>query len=196
MIDSVNYSKKTGSYVLASACLMIGAMLNRLGGRKKPRPHGVSVFLLQRQLERFSTDRLDRAMQHAWNKAYDAREFFAISIPHDHGAVLRAFGAEIAVRHVDYPLDWKLLGDRTLPPWGAHEGYSVLEYRCPDGPPEDAGRMQMYRGLGMLCAELASRQTSAFFFPLEQVVVPHSVAILAAFRARGPLDPFDLEKLT
>jgi hypothetical protein len=164
-------------------------------GKPRRRPPGVSVYLLQRRLERFTDARLDRAMQHAWNKEYDPREFFSVAIPQNRGAMIRAFGAEISVQHHDYPLDAIRLGDIELPFWAQHAAYSDVEYICPQGVPEDKRRLQMYRGLAMLCAELASEATAAFLFPAEQVLVPNSEAVARSFRAKGPLDPFALEAL-
>lgn len=161
--------------------------------KRRPRAEGATLRLLQRQLERFSGARLDRAMQQAWRKEYDPKEFFSVAIP-DHGAVLHAFGAEIAIRHNAYPLDWKSLGDAPLPFWAAHSACTILEYRCPQKP-EDETRRRMYRGLGMLAAELASPHTAAFFFDCEQVLLPNSVEVLEALRAPGPLDPHNLESL-
>ncbi len=171
-------------------------MLKRLfPGKPRRRNTGVSLFLLQRKLDRFTDVQLDRAMQKAWKKEYDPVEFFSVAIPQEHGAMIHAFGAEISVRHFDYPLDWKRLGEGTLPFWASHEGYTDIEYRCPQGAPDDFRRLQMYRGLAMLTAELASDDTAAFFFPFEEVLLPNSEAVAKAFRTKGPLDPVELERL-
>jgi len=170
-------------------------MLRGLFKRKpKRRTTGVSLFLVQRQLDRFSDAHLDRAMQDAWHKEYDAKEFFSVAIPQEHGAIIHAFGSEISVRHFDYQLDWKRLGDGPLPFWAAHTAFTVLDYRCPDEP-DDMNRLRLYRGLAMLASELASENTAGFLFPLEQVLLPNSEDVIKAFRARGPLNPFDLELL-
>ena len=170
-------------------------MLNRMFAAKaKRRSNGVSLFVLQRRLERFTDVRIDRAMQSAWKKDYDPAQFFSVAIPHNDGAIIHAFGAEIAIRHFDYAADWKRLGDGALPFWAEHSGFSVFEYRC-EGEPERPQRLQMYRGLSMLASELASEFTAAFFFPLEQVLLPNSEEVAKVFRSRGPLDPFQLESL-
>jgi hypothetical protein len=162
--------------------------------RKRHPPGNARLILLQRQSERFTTARLDEAMQQAWNKEYDPKQFFSVAIPNDDGAVLNAFGAEIAIRYFDYALDWKQLGHAALPFWAAHTAHTTLDYRCGKAP-DDATRRRMYRGLGMLASELASEHTAGFCFPFEQVVLPHSVEVVGAFRARGPLDPYELESL-
>jgi hypothetical protein len=169
-------------------------LMRFFGQRKRRRTTGVCIFLAQRHLQRFTDAQLDRAMQDAWHKEYDSEQFFSVAIPQEHGAIIHAFGAEIAVRHFDYPLDWKRLGDGPLPFWAEHKAFTVLDYKCPEEP-DDAGRLRLYRGLGMLAAELASEDTAAFLFPLEQVLLPNSVDVLAALRARGPLSPFELEHL-
>jgi hypothetical protein len=150
--------------------------------KRRQSTEGARLLLLQRHVERFSAARLDRAMQQAWNKEYDPKEFFSVAIPHHQDAVLHAFGAEISVRHSDYALDWKHLGHGSLPFWAEHTGFSTLEYRCAKAP-DDASRLRMYRGLGMLSAELASQQTAGFCFPLEQILLPHSEAVMHSFRA-------------
>lgn len=172
-------------------------MYNRWGP-PRPREHtdGVQLVLLQRQLERFTNDRLDRAMQDAWHRAYDPKQFFSVALPQGHGATIHAFGAQIAVRHREYPAAWKRPGDGSLPFWAEHSTHTVLEYCCDEGEPDEVQRRQMYRGLGMLAAELASERTAGFFFPIEAVLIPHSEAVIQAFRARGPLNPFDLEQFT
>lgn len=171
---------------------MIERML--IGQKKRRKRTSVSIILAQRKLDRFSDAQLDRAMQDAWHKDYDPQEFFSVAIPQEHGGVIHAFGTEISVDHFDYPLDWSRLGDGELPFWAQHEGFSVLDYKW-DGEPDPATRFRLYRGLGMLVAELASEDTAAFFFPVEQVLLPNSAAVSEALRAKGPLDPMRLVSL-
>jgi hypothetical protein len=189
LVDFVNYLKLGCGFVAGYDPGM------RFGPARKRRPtESARLILLQRQPERFTTARLDRAMQQAWNKDYDPKRFFSVAIPRDDGALLHAFGAEIAIRYGDYALDWSQLGHETLPYWAAHTSHAMLDYRC-GKTPDPATRRQMYRGLAMLAAELASEQTVGFCFPFEQVLLPHSVEVLEAFRGRGPLDPFILQPL-
>lgn len=161
---------------------------------KKQRRPGVCLLLLQRHSEHYSEASLDRAMQAAWHKQYDPKQFFAVAIPNQQGAVLHAFGAEISVGHFGYPMDWNRLAGGDLPFWAEHAAFTSLKYHCADAP-EESERFKMYRGLGMLAAELCSGDTVAFFFPIEQVVLPNSAEVNAAFRSRGPLNPFDLQEL-
>jgi hypothetical protein len=154
----------------------------------------VTLILAQRKLDRFSDAQLDRAMQDAWHKDYDPQEFFSVAIPHEHGAVIHAFGTEISVNHFDYPLDWSRLGEGKLPFWAQHEAFSMLHYKWDDDP-EDATRYRLYRGLALLAAELASEDTAAFFFPVEQVLLPNSAAVSEAFRGKGALNPMQLASL-
>ena len=164
-------------------------------GKKRHSTEGVRLILLQRRAERFSADRLDKAMQQAWKKEYDPQEFFAVAIPHDDGGILHAYGAEIVIRYRDYAIDWKQLGRDAMPFWAEHTAHTMVDYRCAKRPTTDT-RRQMYRGLAMLACELASLHTVGFCFPHEQVLLPHSVEVLAAFRTRGPLDPLALESLS
>jgi hypothetical protein len=171
-------------------------MFDRWGPRKsREHPAAVELVLLQRQLERFTNARLDRAIQDAWHRQYDPKQFFSVTHPHGKGATIHAFGAEIAVRHREYPAAWKRPGDGSLPFWAEHSTHTVLEYCC-DGEPDELQRHQMYRGLGMLAAELASERTAGFFFPIEGVLVPHSESVVQALRAKGPLNPTDLERFS
>ncbi|HEY3927119.1 MAG TPA: hypothetical protein VGL89_01980 [Candidatus Koribacter sp.] len=162
--------------------------------KQRRRTSGVSIYLLQRHLERFTDAQLDAAMQAAWHKEYDPQEFFSVSIPQEHGAIIHAFGAEIDVSHFDYAMGWNRLGDDPLPFWAEHSGFTSLNYRCGNEPPPDR-RVQMYRGLAMLAAELATDHTAGFLFPLERVLLPNSSAVQVAFQAKGPLDPQDLTVL-
>jgi hypothetical protein len=171
---------------------MIKSML--LGSKTRRKRPGASLILAQRKVDRFSDAQLDRAMQNAWHKDYDPQEFFSVAIPQEHGAVIHAFGTEIAVSHFDYPLDWSQLGEGTLPFWAQHEGFSVLDYKW-DRDPDPTTRTRLYRGLCLLAAELASEDTAAFLFPAEQVLLPNSVAVSAAFRGKGPLNPLQLASL-
>ncbi len=162
--------------------------------RQKRRTFGVSLFLLQRHLERFSDARLDRAIEDAWHKEYDPEEFYSVAIPQEHGAVIHAFGAEIEVKHCAYPMGWTRVGDGELPFWAEHAAFTMLEYRCPKEP-EPAGRVKAYRGLAMLAAELAGDDTAGFFFPFEHLLLPNSLEVNEAFRRKGPLEPKALAAL-
>jgi len=162
--------------------------------KQRRRAGGVSLYLLQRHLERFTDARLDRAIQDAWHKEYDPVEFYSVAIPHEHGAIIHAFGAEFEVKHCKYPMGWTRLGDGPLPFWAEHAAFTMLEYRC-DKEPALAERIKAYRGLAMLAAELAGDETTGFFFPYEQILLPNSLAVSDAFRAKGPLDPHALADL-
>lgn len=166
--------------------------LSPLKPRKKK--NAVSLCLMQRRLERFSDARLDRAMQKAWNKEYDPKEFFSVALPTTADAIIHAFGTEIAIHHCDYPVDWLRLGEEPLPFWAQHSSHTVLDYRW-DEDPDYPTRFRLYRGLGMLAAELSSPDTAAFYFPHEDVLLPNSDRVAKALRGRGPLNPMDLEPL-
>jgi hypothetical protein len=59
--------------------------------RKKspPEPTGISILLLQKRLERFSTERLNAAMQRGWHRDHDPQTFFALSIFDGDGALVK-----------------------------------------------------------------------------------------------------------
>lgn len=162
--------------------------------KSRKKKNAVSLCLMQRRMEHFSDARLDRAMQKAWHKEYDPKEFFSVALPSSAGAIMHAFGTEIAVHHHAYPIDWLRLGEEPLPFWAEHLAHTVLDYRWSEDP-DYPTRFRLYRGLGMLAAELSSTDTAAFYFPHEDVLLPNSVTVASAFRGRGPLNPFDLEPL-
>jgi hypothetical protein len=108
-------------------------MLDWLFRKKKPPVSGISILLLQKRLERYSTERVNEAMQRAWRKEYDPETFFALSIFDGEGATVKALGAFFGILHFDRWLTSKELGDLQLPAWAVHAGYSSLEYACHGG---------------------------------------------------------------
>src|SRR5450631_1820298 len=80
---------------------------------------GVSIVILQKRLERFSTDRLSLAMKQGWRREHNPVTFFATSLDGD-GAVMKLNGMFITMQHFDHRLDSALLGDQDLPTWAVH----------------------------------------------------------------------------
>ena len=157
--------------------------------KKKPPVSGISIFLLQKRLERYSTERLNEAMQRVWRKEYDPEKFFALSIFDGEGATVKALGAFFGIRHFDRWLNSKELGDLELPAWAVHAGYSSLEYACPGGIPQGELRHKVYALMGLLCAELLSSETVGILFPEERVLVPNTSEFQKRVRSGLPLDP-------
>jgi hypothetical protein len=157
--------------------------------KKKPAVSGVSILLLQRPLERFSTERLNIAMQRGWRRQYDPQKFYALSIFDGEGATVKFESAFFTILHVDRWLDPQELGDRELPEWAIHSGHSRFEYKCPGGVPEGELRQKMYGFMGLLCAELITSQTVAIYFVEEHVLVQNNEALSKQLRSGEPLSP-------
>ncbi len=172
--------------------LIIHAMWDRLFKGKKPPVSGISIILLHRPLERYSTERLNSAMERAWRQKYDEQEFFALSIFEGGGAVLKVAGTFISILHYDQWVGSKELGDMEIPEWALHTGHSIVEYKCPGGVPEGEVRQTMYGFMGLLCAELLTPQTVAILFADEHVLVQNAPEISKRLRSGQPLNPLAL----
>lgn len=170
-------------------------MLKRFFKRAKPEPTRVSILLLQKRLNRFSTEELNSAMQRGWRRSYNNQKFFALSIFDADGAVLKVGTFYVMMRHFDRRLERKELGDLELPQWGDHSGYSSVEYKCPEGVPEGESRDNMYGFLALLCAELLSDNSSGIFFLEERVAIPNDFRLRDNLRSGQPLNPHALAAL-
>jgi hypothetical protein len=162
-------------------------MLDRFFAKKKPPVSGISILLLQRHLERFSTDRLNLSMQRAWRQQYDAQKFFALSIFDGDGAVLKVRDVFYGIRHFERRLGPAELGDMELPRWANHAGYSSIECACPGGVPIGEPRSVMYVFLGLLCAELITAETVGIFFSEEHLLFANDADLCKRLRSRVPL---------
>jgi hypothetical protein len=163
-------------------------MLNRFF-KRKPSVSGLSILLLQREIDRFSTERLNTAMQRAWRKDHDSKNFYALSLLDGEGAVIKAVGAYFGILHFDHRISSKELGDVELLSWAVHNAYSKLEFKCPGGVPEGDVRNEMCGFLALLCAELVSVKTSALFFCEERVLLQNTPALVNLLRSGQNLNP-------
>ena len=167
-------------------------VLKRPFRANKPEPTGISILLLQKRLNRFSTEELNLAMQRGWRRAYAPQKFFACSIFDGDGAVLKVGAFFVTMQHFDRRLETKQLGDLELPKWAAHSGYSSVEYKCPTGVPEGEQRDFMYGFLALLCAELLTDNSSSIFFLEERVAIPNDSQVRDRLRSGQPLNPHTL----
>ena len=94
----------------------------------------VTILLLQKRLERFSTEQLTLAMKRGWRQEHDPVTFFATSLDGE-GAVIKFNAMFITMQHCDRRIDGRQLGDQSLPSWADHAAYSSLTYACPGGIP-------------------------------------------------------------
>ena len=159
--------------------------------KRKPAVSGVSILLLQREIDRFSDERLNAAMQRGWRRPYDPKTFYAVSL-NGEGAVFKAVGAYFTMQHFEHRITSKQLGDQELPIWAIHNAHSVLEYKCPGGVPEGTMRDRMYAFLGLLCAELVSPKTTAVLFSEEHVLLRNTPSLVKLLRSGGDINPTNL----
>jgi hypothetical protein len=162
-------------------------VFERLFKKKNPPASGVSIVLLQKQLERFSTDRLNTAMQLGWRREHDKQRFFAVSIFDGEAALLKLGSAYFTLRHFDRQLNSNELGKVQLPGWAVHGAHSSVGYRCPGGVPRGELRDGMYRLLGLLCAELITPQTAGLFFPEERCLFENTSDLCERLRSGNSL---------
>jgi hypothetical protein len=167
-------------------------VLKRLFQKKKTEPTGISILLLQKRLNRFSTEELNSAMKRGWRRDYDPQRFFASSIFDGDGAVLKVGTFYVTMQHFDRRLEAKQLGDLELPIWAVHSGYSSVEYKCRTGVPEGEQRDFMYGFLALLCAELLTENSSGVFFLEERVAIPNDSQFRDRLRSGRPLNPHTL----
>jgi hypothetical protein len=158
-------------------------VLRRLFRTIRPEPTGISILLLQKRLNRFSTEELNLAMQRGWRRDHDPQKFFASSIFDGDGAVLKVGTFFVTMRHFDRRLETN---------WALHSGYSSVEYNCPTGVPEGEQRDFMYGFLALLCAELLTDNSSSIFFLEERVAVPNDSQVRDRLRSGQPLNPHTL----
>lgn len=153
---------------------------------------GVSILLLQKNIERFTTEQLSLAMKHGWRRELAPVTFFATSLGDGEGAVIKFNGMFITMQHFDHRIDSSQLGEQTLPPWATHGAYSSITYACPGGIPVGETRDQFYAFLGLLCAELLSKNIAAILFTEEHVLIRNSAALLQELRSGNSLNPLRL----
>jgi|GEM_PF-5218319 len=150
---------------------------------------GVSILLLQKRLERFTTEQLSLAMKQGWRREHDPVTFFATALSDGEGAVIKLNDLFITMQHFDHRLDSSLLGDQHLPIWATHAAYSSIAYACPGGIPVGDTRDKFYGFLGLFCAELMTDNVTGLFFMEEHVLVPNTVMLLRELRLGNNINP-------
>jgi hypothetical protein len=160
--------------------------------RKTKPVSGLTIMLLQRRIERYSDERLNLAMQRAWQRSYNEKSFFAISMFDGDGAVIRAGRVFMMMQHHQRRIGDTELGEQELPDWAEHSAHSVLSCKCPGGFPERQQREFVYGVLGRLCAELMDANISGLLFLDEGVLVPNTALVLQRLRLTKDIDPVAL----
>jgi hypothetical protein len=75
--------------------------LERFFGKRTPAATGITIILLQRRMESFSTERLQAAMESGWRRKHHPVSFFATNLDDDEIGLkileLRAMPASLAL---------------------------------------------------------------------------------------------------
>jgi len=159
---------------------MFGGLFKRKQADETPKASGITVFLLQDRLERFTNEQLTRAMQAAWHRPYDPVTFFSKTLG-DEGAVIKMNATYYPIIHRDDRLTSEELGEREIPSWADHRATSNISAKFPGGIPNDL-LPQSYWILGVLVAELASASTRALYFQEAGVFVPLTSTVVARMK--------------
>jgi hypothetical protein len=108
--------------------------LRRFFEKRPPAATGITIILLQRRIEAFSTGRLQVAMERGWRRKHDPVSFFATNLNNE-GAVLKLGKMFVTVLFSDRRVDIEDLGGTELPHWADHSAHVSLSYKCPGGVP-------------------------------------------------------------
>jgi hypothetical protein len=149
---------------------------------------GVTILLLQKRLESFSTEQLTLAMKRGWRREHDPVTFFATSLDGE-GAVIKFNAMFITMQHFDRRIDGRQPGDQSLPGWANHAAYSSLTYACPGGIPLGEIRDTFYGFLGLFCAELLRENVSALLFTEEHVLLRNSPMLKGKLQSGNKVNP-------
>ena len=162
--------------------------LGRFFGSGAPAASGITIILLQRRMESFSTERLQAAMESGWRRKHDPVSFFATNL-NDEGAVVKLGKMFITMLFSDRRVGTDELGAKELPRWAEHSAHASLSYKCPGGIPAGKEPDKLYALLGLLAAELLDSNSSGLLFVDEQILVPNSPARATNLRSGYPLNP-------
>lgn len=144
-------------------------------------------MLLQRRLERFTTERLNNAMREGWKRPIADGTFFATNLDGD-GAVLKFNATFYTIQHADRHLGQEELGELSLPGWVKHSGFSSLRAALPGGIPDDL-LPTMYGFLGLIVAQLMSNDTVGLFFKEAGTFVPNTEALRTRLQSAEHFTP-------
>jgi hypothetical protein len=160
-------------------------------GKRPPPATGISIILLQRRVEAFSTERLQAAMERGWRRKHDPVTFFATNLDNE-GAVLKLGKMFVTMLFEDRRVGMDDLGTTELPSWAAHAAHASLSYKCPGGVPAGEVREKLYAWLALIAAELLDANISGLLFVEERILVPNRPGLAAALRSGQPLNPASL----
>ena len=149
----------------------------------------LNVCLLQRRLERYSTARLNAAMQSAWQRAHEPGRFFAMNIDDEHG-LIKFESMFIPIYFHDRSLGDEELDGIELPEWALHTAFCRISFSPGgEGLPTKQSRHQFTGFVALLALELANENTGAFFFVEDQAFIAASSLTRAMILERPTFDP-------
>ena len=157
-------------------------------GEKSPKP-GLNICILQTKLERYSTDRLNAAIQAAWHRPYDESGFFGTNLNGDHG-LIKAMGMFIPVYYEDRRLDNRELKGLTIPTWINHTSFCRVSWVTGgEGLTTIDARHKFTGVVSLLCLELANNDTTSFFYIEDKAFVARDRLTKQVIFEHDPFDP-------
>jgi hypothetical protein len=149
---------------------------------------GLNVCILQRKLERFSSDRLNAAIQAAWHRPYNADSFFGMNLDDEHG-LIKAMGMFIPVYYEDRRLDDRDVNGLTIPTWADHTAFCKISFVTGDGLRTSEDRHKFAGAVALLCLELSNEATTSFFFMEDLAFVARDRLTKQTIFECEPFDP-------
>jgi hypothetical protein len=169
--------------------------LKNLFRKPESKVGGITIFFLQKKLERFSDEQLSLAMQRGWRREYDEQNFYGMSTFDGEGGLLKFNAMFFPLQHFDRRVDANALGEDEMPPWADHNAYTSFGYKCPGGIPVGESRDRFYCLLGLFCAELLSDNTQALFFVEDRVILRFDSWLTSELRSGKKWNPKQLLSL-
>jgi hypothetical protein len=165
-------------------------IVSRTKSKHEPHPHpGLNVCLLQKKLQRYSTEQLNAAMQTAWNRPYESLTFFGMSLDNEHG-LIKFNDFYIPIFFQDRRLDSGELDGLQLPSWTHHNAFCRISF-IPggEGLPTIEERHRFTGFISLLCLELANEMTTSFYFMEDRVFVAKELLTKDAIFKCSSFDP-------
>ena len=169
-------------------------LLSRHVSRIRPKQEllatpGLNVCLLQRKLQRYSTEQLNTAMQAAWHRPHDPDKFFGTSLDNEHG-LIKFSDFYIPIYFQDRRLNNDELHGLTLPVWANHCAFCQISFTPGgEGLPTIEDRHQFTGVVSLLCLELATEMTTSFYFIEDRAFVPKDHLTKEAILQSNSFDP-------
>jgi hypothetical protein len=171
-------------------------LLSRFKKTQEPpsRP-GINLCLLQSKLERYTTERLNGAMQAAWHRQHEPERFFGMNLDNEHGLV-KFNDFYIPIYFYDRRLNSAELGNLELPTWAKHNAFCQISF-VPggEGLPTPNDRHEFTGFIALLAIELATQATVGYLFKEDRALVPRNLLTKQIVLETKLLDPNRLPPL-